>query len=209
MPTPPLKAYDTQFPMQGLHEDSAETQQPNGTTDEAQNVRSYDLRAKRDRGCQRVGLSKYVAEAEDTVPIDMIVVGIIDGSFTPTGPETDGPTPPAYTYAFTAGVFEIPSSGGTIMMTFTTNDPSPQLSDFAAVFVAPTQVPSDLTNMGGDVWQLTIDCGATPFVDNIYRRQDYVNSDSSASASSNFVKFHGTATDTPGYPPDNVPIDWP
>jgi hypothetical protein len=85
MPVPQPKLIPLPFPFKGIHEDSELTEQPEGTTPDAVNVRGYDYIANRDRGAQRPGLDKYVPARQDTVPIDGMCVGTIDGSFLPHG----------------------------------------------------------------------------------------------------------------------------
>ena len=49
------------FPMQGLNEDTALTDQPSMSSPDLQNVRAYDPETGRARGGQRPGLSKYLS----------------------------------------------------------------------------------------------------------------------------------------------------
>lgn len=73
MPSPQLQRLDMPFPSKGLHEASAVSSQPEGTSGRLLNVRGYDLDARRDRGCQRSGASKLIASRKDDTEVDIMV----------------------------------------------------------------------------------------------------------------------------------------
>jgi hypothetical protein len=68
-----LKTLELSFPFKGIHETSAISEQPEGTTPSAVNVRGYDPIQKRDRGAQRAGLAKAVATRKTTDKVELIV----------------------------------------------------------------------------------------------------------------------------------------
>ena len=57
-----MTEFDLPFPVKGLNDDVAFTDQPSLTTREALNMRGLDPKTGRERGAQRAGLSKYNAE---------------------------------------------------------------------------------------------------------------------------------------------------
>ena len=85
MPEPQLKVLPLPFPMGGVIESSSEADQPEGTSPAALNVRGYDIANRRERGCQRVGLGKFVADNQTGEQIDAICPGWMPIGYDPSG----------------------------------------------------------------------------------------------------------------------------
>src|SRR3954462_5473733 len=76
MPEAQLKRVEFPFPFRGVHEVSALSEQPPGTTPYARNVRGYDVRSECEVGCQRTGIAKLATATQyATTSIDALATG--------------------------------------------------------------------------------------------------------------------------------------
>lgn len=103
--------FDLPFPSQGLHKTQAFEGQPELTSCDLQNVRSFDPTTGRNRGAQRAGLSKYVNDR--TADGQVQDMGYVAARATPSG-QTEVGSRTIKAYAVTNGtVAEVSSSSFT------------------------------------------------------------------------------------------------
>ena len=74
MPQAEIKQVDLKFPAKGILEDAALTAMPDGTSPLAMNVRGFDIRVQRERGCKRIGHAKWIPDRQLTSKIDLIAL---------------------------------------------------------------------------------------------------------------------------------------
>jgi hypothetical protein len=80
MPSLSLKTIDFEFPFGGIFENAGYSEQPEGTSPSACNVRGYDISLRRKIGCQRQGTTKIPNFTSSTYPIDLLISAFIGGS---------------------------------------------------------------------------------------------------------------------------------
>lgn len=128
---PDIKEIPLPFPLHGVHEDSAVSAQPEGTSPAATNARGYDLVTRRDRGCQRVGFFKVGTWTNDEdAAIDQVRSAFL-------GPEVftggiDYSYDSATMIAKGVGQWQTGSAGSAYDGSDTTTDPCPVPQAFPA-----------------------------------------------------------------------------